>query len=611
MKSARGTLLRHQERAGVGCVAASCNKLGKELEKGGILVDSGCTFNFFTSEYSVFKVSENTGKNVTVELGGKNSYVVGNAMCTVEIPVICHDNRIRILREECSISSQCRYPLLGSMTLNGKRRGLVLGENIDEKIQVQGTDSNFWAKVLRTDTGAPFLDIAPEGKRKIEMYLKEKKHNNSKQSKQVVSVACLKKESPLESNQIQLQNWHRKYGHAKGRRLLLTLKEAGVIGNFTEKDCLNIDCPTCDLINRKSSAIPRVFDVSRQNMKTGEEAFQDLTDMPKAFDGSRYLSVIVDAHSRLVSLMALRSKDKAIVHGVKYIRNMENLGAKVKRWSSDNGKEFINSEYTQLLSKEGIDQNPGSPYTPQSQGVVERMNQTVKSLIGKLLRETSLPVSIWPALLPGVAQQLNSCVHSGTGESPYKRANHPRNGKPIGLTAGDVVSVIEPRSKVSYEGWFGGYATSKVAYAICKVSNNRWRVLRIHPSLVKLVPGHKVPSGGSNPLKSEIKSTDIENSSNEDYQLILDIQDTQSNSINDSDEIEGLDPNTEKQLSTDDCKALRSPLARAPEKINVEAIENGQHIQQVDFSHRDSNDSNDEDSEIEYYIPVDLDSTSV
>ena len=219
------------------------------------------------------------------------------------------------------------------------------------------------------------------------------------------------------------------------------------------------------------------------------------------------------------------------------------------------------------------------------------MNQTVKTLIGKLPRETGLPVSVWPALLPGAAQQLNSCVHSGTGESAYKRAGHPRGGKAIGLTAGDVVSVVEPRSKVAYEGWFGGYATDKVANVVCKVGTNHWRVLRVHPSVVKAVPGRAVPYGGGNPLKAELRPNDIVKSDNEDYDMVDGREEVVEVSV---------DAEAEPTCIPDiGCRPNEGP-------IDVGVVEEGEHIRQVDFKMGPKNlspNNMNEDDDIEIIIP--------
>jgi transposase InsO family protein len=50
---------------------------------------------------------------------------------------------------------------------------------------------------------------------------------------------------------------------------------------------------------------------------------------------------------------------------------------------SDNGKEFVNSLSTELMTKLHIDVRHGKPHKPTTQGSVERFNQTLEKIIGK------------------------------------------------------------------------------------------------------------------------------------------------------------------------------------------------------------------------------------
>ena len=146
-----------------------------------------------------------------------------------------------------------------------------------------------------------------------------------------------------------LECLHQRLGHASGRRLYLTLKEKGWWGVFMEKQCSDIKCDACRIINRRKARIPAVQDVRRSSIKPGEVAYQDLVTMPKATGGYNYISVIVDARTRQVAAMALRTKSKAILHCQRYVRRLEAAKMQVKEWRSDNGGEFANEDYKKFL----------------------------------------------------------------------------------------------------------------------------------------------------------------------------------------------------------------------------------------------------------------------
>ena len=179
---------------------------------------------------------------------------------------------------------------------------------------------------------------------------------------------------------------HRRFAHSTCRKLYLTLAEHGFGGAFTEKECRDVGCSVCSLVNARKVKIPRVADVLHSKFAVREVAYQDLFQLPKGFDGSKWTSVIVDARSRQIDLRSIKAKDLAISHAVGYIRRAESEGLRVKRWRSDNGGEFWNDEFDSLLRKEGIAQELGAPFTPETQAIVERANSTIKRLLGKILR---------------------------------------------------------------------------------------------------------------------------------------------------------------------------------------------------------------------------------
>ena len=280
---------------------------------------------------------------------------------------------------------------------------------------------------------------------------------------------------------------HQRLAHSTGRRLYLTLKERGWGDVYTQKECAEVNCDVCRLLNRKACKIPRVPEQARAAWKPGEKAYQDLTDMPWGVGGFKKLSVIVDGVSRRVSCMALRHKDQAIIHAVAYIEQVRQEGMKVRVWRSDNGGEFISDAYTIMLAENSIAQKTGAPYTPESQGIVERANGTIKRLFGKVLRSLGTPASLWPGLVQGVVQAINNAVHASTGESPYKKAGLLAKQELPVLALGDTIQAMDPQDNLAKEGYYGGSISPQVASCIVRSTNGGWRILRVHPSSVKLL----------------------------------------------------------------------------------------------------------------------------
>ena len=75
---------------------------------------------------------------------------------------------------------------------------------------------------------------------------------------------------------------------------------------------------------------------------------------------------------------------------------------------SDNGGEFISNIIKFVMPKLGIKLINGSPYSPTSQGQIERFNKTLKNLLKKeiqieMSKSNTIRVENWPwDLLPKV-----------------------------------------------------------------------------------------------------------------------------------------------------------------------------------------------------------------
>ncbi|KAF9760948.1 Transposon Tf2-8 polyprotein, partial [Nosema granulosis] len=87
----------------------------------------------------------------------------------------------------------------------------------------------------------------------------------------------------------------------------------------------------------------------------------------------------------------------------------------------DNGKEFSNSLIKEFCENYKINLIHGRPRHPQSQGQVERFNQTLTRYLSTHLFESEneeKDVIKWINLLSRVTYQYNTAVHSATGKSP-------------------------------------------------------------------------------------------------------------------------------------------------------------------------------------------------
>ena len=83
---------------------------------------------------------------------------------------------------------------------------------------------------------------------------------------------------------------------------------------------------------------------------------------------------------------------------------------------TDNGANFISKNMRHFFQITGIHQIKTSPYHPQTDGMVERFNSTLKRLLRKLTQTHSTE---WDECLPFVLWAYSGTIHSTTGFSPY------------------------------------------------------------------------------------------------------------------------------------------------------------------------------------------------
>ena len=140
----------------------------------------------------------------------------------------------------------------------------------------------------------------------------------------------------------------------------------------------------------------------------------DLVNMEKfEVRNFKYLLNCIDMGSRFVYSQAMKNKtDTEVLKAFKKIYTQSNIRA----IRSDNGSEFINNKFVNYLEKNEIKQILSEPNKPQSNGMIERANATIKELIQK---SVELNQSFdWVKNLQKLIDNINNSQHRITGFTP-------------------------------------------------------------------------------------------------------------------------------------------------------------------------------------------------
>lgn len=112
--------------------------------------------------------------------------------------------------------------------------------------------------------------------------------------------------------------------------------------------------------------------------------------------GARYYVTFIDDYSRKVSVYFMKSKSETLEKFKEFKNLVENeTNKKIKTLRKDNGKEYVNNDFKLFLCKSGIQHQTSNPYTPQQNGMAERMNRTLVERARCLILNSRLQKIFW------------------------------------------------------------------------------------------------------------------------------------------------------------------------------------------------------------------------
>jgi len=184
----------------------------------------------------------------------------------------------------------------------------------------------------------------------------------------------------------------------------------------TIQQCIN-QCVVCakrkiDQTRTKETLLPRISN------NFLDQIVVDIAHMDKVASNKRYLVVIIDRFSKLVSLNAVSKQDehtifKCILHNWIY------RFGKPSSILTDRGRQFQNAFMSSSLGQLQIKQEFSSPYQHQSNGLVERVIRTVRDMIATSLKGKCIEKN-WYELLPRIEFSLNATTQDSTKFSPFE-----------------------------------------------------------------------------------------------------------------------------------------------------------------------------------------------
>lgn len=104
----------------------------------------------------------------------------------------------------------------------------------------------------------------------------------------------------------------------------------------------------------------------------------------------------IDDYSRYIFTYFLKQKSEAFDTFLQFIAMAEKqTGKTLKQFRSDNGKEYMNSKFKTYFQNRGILHQTTVSYTPQQNGIAERINRTLVEMARCMIQQSGVPQYLW------------------------------------------------------------------------------------------------------------------------------------------------------------------------------------------------------------------------
>ena len=259
---------------------------------------------------------------------------------------------------------------------------------------------------------------------------------------------------------------HTKMGHL-GKERTLHLARERFYWPKMEEDIHYFITKLCSCVKKKK---PHIQKVAQMQTFTSSSPLELVSVDFLHLDPSgryQYLLVLTDHFSRFTKAYATTNKSAKTAADCIYNDFMMCYGIPEKILS-DQGKEFENKLFHRLATLSGVKKLRTTPYHPQTNGQVERMNQTIINMLKCLPEQYK---SQWHLHINKLVHAYNCTKNASTGYSPYFLlfGRHPK--LPIDLI---LPSQLAKSQEITHEAYINKWKEQMhQAYKIAMEKSNK------------------------------------------------------------------------------------------------------------------------------------------
>lgn len=211
-----------------------------------------------------------------------------------------------------------------------------------------------------------------------------------------VAEACTAKEGSTtqkEANEDNSKLWHSRLGHVGQKGLDILVKK----GCIEKGQVSTVEfCEDCVMGKTHRSSFGPVQHFTKGKLDYIHSDLWGSPNVPISLGKSQYFISFIDDWSRKVWIYFLKTKDEAFDKFSEWKKMVElQSERKVKKLRTDNGLEFCNNRFDGFCKQEGIVRHKTCAYTPQQNGVAERLNRSIMNKVRSMLSESGLEQRFW------------------------------------------------------------------------------------------------------------------------------------------------------------------------------------------------------------------------
>ena len=203
----------------------------------------------------------------------------------------------------------------------------------------------------------------------------------------------------ISKQQLSLEHWHKRLGHLSYSGIKQLVQNKMVEGiDCAAKDFASTDkiCESC-LAGKQTSSKFKTLGLPRTSRPL-EVIHSDVCGFMEqsTYDGHRYFVTFIDDFSHFAKIYLLKRKSEVFAKFKEFeAMATAHFGRKISKLRCDNGREYVGKNLQNFCKEKGIQLVLTVPYTPQQNGVSERLNRTLMEKVRSMLFESKLPKSMW------------------------------------------------------------------------------------------------------------------------------------------------------------------------------------------------------------------------